>query len=191
MDHPKTLKRGNPLAWRRLSRPRAARATARAVGVAVALLGLALGCTSLKLRFREPGEVLETFPEPVAEEYHCDKRPLPYFTVEKNELIPHRVKPGSEFNHRMVYILCPENPTQVVSGKLDTRILFKGKPIFAESIDHELKPGRWRVDTFIPIDAEVAPGIYALEIGFASKDGNFTKLSTFAVEASQKKADAE
>jgi len=179
MDHPKTLK--SDVRSTRDGRGAARRSGALRAALA-ALLCLEMGCTTLTLRFREPGEVLETFPEPVAEEYHCDKRPLPYFEVEKNELLPHRVTPGSEFNHRLVYILCPEAPTQVVAGKLDTRILFKGKPIFAESIDHELKPGRWRVDTFNLLPPEAVPGIYALEIAFTSDDGDFKELSTFAVE---------
>jgi len=163
---------------------------ARGTGLCMlAALLFSLGCASIespinsvKLAFRQPGEVLETFPEPVAAEYHCDKRPLPFFEVEQNELVPHRVVPGSEFNHRMVYVLCPANPTQVVSGELATRILFRGEPVFSEAIQHDLKPGRWRMDTFIPLPAGAEPGIYALQVGFQSEDGTFETLSTFAVE---------
>ena len=150
--------------------------------VALCVGASSLGCALIQLHLRTPGERLKTFPEPVAEEYHCDKRPLPFFEVEANELLPTRVKPGSEFNHRMVYVMCPRNPTAVIAGNLRTRILYKGKAIFHEDLSHELKPGRWVVDTFIPLPKAAQPGIYALEITFESRKGNFQQHATFAVE---------
>jgi hypothetical protein len=152
---------------------------------AVALLSLTLSiaCTPLQLRMREPGEELETFPEPVAAEYHCDKRPLPFVQVELNELLPQRVRAGQEFAHRTVYVMCPAQPTQVLPGKLTTRILHRGNAIFQEQIDYEVKPGRWVVDTRIPLPAEAAPGIYALEVNFANPKATFETRATFSVEA--------
>ena len=44
--------------------------------------------------------------------------------------------------------------TQVVSGTLHTRILYKGKPIHTESSTRELHPGRWIVDEFITLPGD-------------------------------------
>ena len=74
---------------------------------------------------RDPGESLETFPEGVWEEYDCENQKRPFFIVEKNELMPEKVVPGGDFGHRLVYVMCPKHPTEVVQGTLSTRIRFK------------------------------------------------------------------
>lgn len=136
----------------------------------------------MRLKLREPGEHLETFPDQVAVEYHCDKRPLPFFQVEESELLPQRVKAGRDFNHRLVYVLCPAHPTEVVAGRLRTSILHRGSPVYSESIDHELKPGRWTLDAFVSLPEHAEPGIYALRAEFRSATGDFEVQGTFAVE---------
>jgi len=148
-----------------------------------ALVAIAsLGCVRMQLELREPGEYNRGFPDEVADEYHCAKRPLPFFEVEEDELLPERVKPGSEFNHRLQYVLCPVEETQVVSGTLHTRILFKGKPIHVETATRDLQPGRWIVDEFITLPRNAKPGVYALQSEFHSKHGGFDSRSTFLVE---------
>jgi len=148
----------------------------------VLLLGFSLGCVQMQLKMREPGERNHSFPDDVADEYNCEKRPLPFFKVEENELLPERVSPGAEFNHRLQYVMCPKADTQVVSGTLHTRILYKGKPILTESIARDLQPGRWVVDAFITLPADAKPGVYALQSEFKSAAGNFDSSSTFLVE---------
>ena len=145
-------------------------------------LATSVACTTVQLKMRKPGEKLVSFPEPVAREYHCDKRPLPFFEVEESQLLPKRVGPGSEFNHRMVYVLCPDQPTAVVKGKITSQILYRGAPIFSEVIQGELRPGRWMVDTFIPLPADAQPGIYSLHVTFSSAQGKFETQDTFSVE---------
>ncbi len=144
------------------------------------------GCSSLRVQMRKPGERNKTMPAKVLVEYHCDKRELPFFEIEENELLPEKARPGAKLNHRIIYVMCPERPTEVVAGTLETRILFKGKVIFEEAIDHELKPGRWVVDTFIPLPAKANPGVYALEVEFRSRRGNLAERSDFIVEPEKK-----
>jgi hypothetical protein len=148
----------------------------------VFLLSFSLGCVQMQLKMREPGERNQGFPDDVADEYHCEKRPLPFFKLEENELLPERLSPGAEFNHRLQYVMCPKADTQVVSGTLHTRILYKGKPILTESIARDLQPGRWVVDAFITLPANAKPGVYALQSEFKSAAGSFDSSSTFLVE---------
>jgi hypothetical protein len=157
----------------------------KVIAVCTALL-LATGCASLRWSvtksLRKPGERLETFPEEVWEEYDCDTQKRPFFIIEENELVPPRVKAGGEFNHRMVYVMCPVRPTGVVSGRLHTRIRFRGNPIVRETTEsYELKPGRWVLDAEISLPDNAAPGIYAFEVAFQSARLDFEKSLTFVV----------
>ena len=116
---------------------------------ALALL-VAGGCASLRWSvqksLRSPGEKLESFPELVWDEYDCEAQKRPFFLIEANEIVPPRVSAGGAFNHRLVYVMCPARPTAVVSGRLVTRIRFRGDPIVRESTEaYEIKPGRWVV----------------------------------------------
>ena len=156
--------------------------TAARIAALVLAVALGTGCVRMQLKLREPGERNRGFPEDVAEEYHCEKRPLPFFKVEENELLPERVSPGDEFNHRLQYVMCPKDDTQVVTGTLYTRILYKGRPILTESIQRELSPGRWVVDAFITLPKDAKPGVYALQSEFKSKHGTFDSRATFLVE---------
>lgn len=141
--------------------------------VTAALLGalaLASGCTSiqsLRASLRSPGEKNVDLPEEVADEYHCDKRPLPFFEVEEYQVLPQRVKPGGELSHRLVYVMCPRARTEVLPGTLTTRVLFKGREIVTDSVRYELKPGRWRKDQTVQLPSTAAPGVYSLDLEFA------------------------
>jgi hypothetical protein len=153
---------------------------------AICALALLSGCASirwtLQKSMRHEGLVNEAFPEIVWEAYACDEQELPFFEIETNELIPPRVKPGGEFNHRIIYSLCPARPTEVVSGRLETQILYKGKPIYREtSDDYEFLPGRWRVDTFVEIPPTAAPGVYSYRMEFTSESTRFERGLTFLV----------
>ncbi|MCG8588938.1 MAG: hypothetical protein MJE66_06570 [Proteobacteria bacterium] len=152
----------------------------KALIVVVACASLA--CATIKLQLRSPGERVRDFPEAVAKEYDCDKRPLPFFKIESSELYPLKLQPGDEFGHRWTYVLCPESATAVVSGSLVTRIRHRGGVIFEDEIDQDLKPGRWEIDTFIPLPETTAPGLYAHEIEFRSSLGNLESSTTFIVE---------
>ena len=159
--------------------------------IRLALACLALGTAScagvmnwLDRPFRSPGERLKDFPESVWNEYTCDEQELPFFEIERLELYPRRLKPGEQFGHRLVYVLCPERTTGVVTGELQTRILFRGTPI-VHSADarYDLKPGRWVVDAFIELPPTAEMGVYALELQFASRSIQFERSLVFAVES--------
>lgn len=156
------------------------------LGVASMLLVGCLAINSLVGRpFRTPGERLKAFPEKVWKQYDCSTKKLPMFTIERLELGPKRLKAGEEFNHRIVYALCPKTPTGVVTGRLETRILHRGMPI-VKTVDevYDLKPGRWVVDAFIKLPEDAEVGIYAFEIEFRSRRVRFEKQMTFAVDPS-------
>jgi hypothetical protein len=155
----------------------------------IALFGvllLATSCASLRWSLqkslRKPGEHLESFPEEVWEEYDCNAQKRPFFIIEQNELVPPRVEVGGDFNHRMVYVMCPSRPTGVVSGRLHTRIRFRGDPIVRETTEaYEIKPGRWIVDAEVSLPENAEPGIYAYEVGFKGAALSFEKSLTFVV----------
>ena len=156
-----------------------------ATGLLLALL--ATGCASLPgvvLRtLRRPGERIASFPEVVWQEHGCDEKPRPHFALETNELVPAQVKAGSRFNHRMVYAMCPKRPTEVITGRLFTRIRFRGDPIVRERTEaYEIKPGRWVVDAEVTLPAGAEAGVYAYEIEFESEALDFEESLTFVVE---------
>ncbi len=149
---------------------------------------LATGCATqrwaLVKHFRAPGEQIRDFPEVVWEQYDCALQHRPFFVVEENELFPSRVEAGGDFNHRLVYAMCPSEPTGVVAGQLVTRIRFKGRPIVRQNEERwEIKPGRWVVDTSVELPESAEPGVYAYELEFASDSIAFEKQLTFVVGA--------
>jgi len=162
-----------------------------AAGLLALLVGVA-GCATpvwvgkIRRATREPGQELVDLPGKVERQYDCEEKKLPFFRLEKNELNPNRVRAGGEFNHRMVYAMCPENPTDVVEGTLVTLIRFKGRPIVTEALEpFEIKPGRWIVDAFIALPEDAEEGVYALELRFTSKGAEIEidEGLTFGVDA--------
>jgi hypothetical protein len=159
----------------------------KALSLLVAV-SLACGCAgvrwSLQKALRDPGEVLQSFPEEVWQEYDCDHQRRPFFVIESNELVPPVVHSGGDFNHRLVYVMCPDRPTEVISGKLDTRIRFRGLPLVRQSdASYEIKPGRWVVDSFVELPDDADPGIYAFELAFQGQGLSFERKLTFHVRA--------
>ncbi len=161
----------------------------RARAAAAAALALALsGCASLRWEIqkalREEGLRNLAFPEAVFEEYACANAKLPLLQVEHSELIPPRLRSGSDFTHRLVYAMCPERPTGVVPGELVIRILHKGRAIHVErESPYELRPGRWQVDTFVVLPRDAEPGVYAYELSFRSAPLRFLRRDSFLVLA--------
>ncbi len=158
------------------------------LGIACAALA-AVACNtvgSVQRALRDPGERISDFPEQVWQEYDCDGRRLPFLRVEKVQLVPKRVRAGEDFNHRIVYALCPETPTAVVSGRLQTRILFRGHAIVHEHQPvYELKPGRWVVDAFVTVPEHAETGVYSMELDFDSESLHFEERRSFAVHAAE------
>ncbi|MDH3212828.1 MAG: hypothetical protein OEM05_10120 [Myxococcales bacterium] len=83
-----------------------------------------------------------------------------------------------------MYVMCPARATEVVAGRLMTRIRFKGNPIVQETdARYEIKPGRWVVDSFVRLPEQAEPGIYAYEVEFDGNRIDFDKRLTFVVRA--------
>jgi len=162
-------------------RPR--RRSAALVAFALLVLGCASLAGSVRKSFREPGEHFEAFPEEVWKEYECEGRKLPFFKIERIELVPRKLHAGDEFNHRIVYALCPERSSEVLTGRLHTRILFRGQAVVSESEPAwEFKPGRWIVDAFVSVPEQAEAGIYSMELAFESPALSFEESRTFLVE---------
>jgi hypothetical protein len=152
------------------------------------LVGLTTGCASLRWSLqkagRSEGTRLAAFPEEVAAEYDCAHRKLPYFTIERSELVPPRVRPGGEFNHRLVTVLCPAHPTEVAVGRLVEGIRFRGRLVHRQTRGRfEIRPGRWVQDAFVELPADAEPGVYAYELRFEAPDVSFEQSWSFVVEA--------
>jgi len=155
------------------------------LGLPLALV-VTLACAQLQLALHKPGERNKDFPEKVAKQYHCDQRPLPFVAIEKSDLIPNTLKPGGQFHHRLVYVMCPAKSTDVVAGTLHTRVLFEGLVIDREKSPFKFKPGRWEIVNLFDVQEQAQPGVYSFAIEFeesAAKDARrFEKNSTFIVE---------
>ncbi len=158
----------------------------KVIAAALSLLLALSGCATLRWNLqhslRAPGERIEDFPEVVWNEYTCDDRKRPFFALETNELIPPQVEAGGSFNHRMIYAMCPVRPTAVVTGRLVTRIRFRGDPIVRERTEaYEIKPGRWVVDAEVSLPSAAEAGVYAYEIEFSAGALHFAESLTFVV----------
>jgi hypothetical protein len=157
----------------------------------IALVALCAACTHLpsaiERPFRVPGEKILDFPAAVATEFDCAKKKLPWFKLEKLEVWPKRLAPGGELGHRLVYVLCTAGPTDVVTGPLVTRVLYRGEPVLSDTVKkYDLRPGRWQVDVFVKVPATAPDGLYALELGFAGAPVRFKRAENFAVEGGAK-----
>jgi hypothetical protein len=158
------------------------------VAACLLLAALATGCASLRWSVqkavREEGARLAAFPEAVAEEYGCAERRLPFFEIEKSELVPPRVRSGGEFNHRLVTVLCPAHATEVEVGRLSEGIRFRGEILHHETRERfEIRPGRWVLDAFVELPADAEPGVYAYELRFEGANVSFERSWSFVVEA--------
>jgi hypothetical protein len=139
-------------------------------------------CMTLKMMISKPGIHHLAFPEEVAAEYDCAKRKLPFFAIETNELRPSHPKRGGQLKHRFVYVLCPSVPTESIDGKLTTRILHKARALKTDESSFSLEEGRWVINTSIILPEEAAPGAYALDIRFKSKQGDLVATAPFVIE---------
>ena len=57
------------------------------------------------------------------------------------------------------------------------------KTVHSDSVERELQPGRWMVDSFITLPELAKPGMYALSARFESRKGGFSLQSDFLVES--------
>jgi len=120
---------------------------------------------------RQPGEQIASTPDKVWQELNCANRKRPFVQVEAMEVLPEMIKPGGRVNYRLVYVLCPLKPSEVLKTRLVRNMFFKGERVAGNVKDSfDLKPGRWIVDSFFTLPPESPFGVYALEVGFETPD---------------------
>jgi hypothetical protein len=120
---------------------------------------------------RSPGERLRTSPDQAWTDLRCAERARPFVELESLEIVPNLIKPGYRTNYRIVYVMCPLQPSAVIKTRLARRILFKGEEV-ASNVNNafELKPGRWVVDSFFTLPKESPLGVYSLEVSFETTE---------------------
>jgi hypothetical protein len=147
-----------------------------------ALLSLVMlsGCSALYQQVvasaRQPGEQVATTPDQVWHDFNCSKRDRPFVHVESMEVLPEMIKPGGRVNYRLIYVMCPLKPSEVIKTAVSRKMLFKGEQV-ARNVNEtfELKPGRWVVDSFFTLPANSPLGVYSLEVGFEAPSGRAHK----------------
>ena len=152
----------------------------------MSLLGLS-GCTALYQQAvaaaRQPGEQITTTPDRLWEELDCANRERPFVRAESMEVLPEMIRPGGRVNYRLVYVMCPAKPSEVIKTRVARRMLFKGQQV-ARNVndDFEIKPGRWVVDSFFTLPVDSPLGVYALEVVFEAPNGlAHKKVRSFVV----------
>ncbi|HZD39144.1 MAG TPA: hypothetical protein VE131_00385 [Terriglobales bacterium] len=155
---------------------------ADAIHMGLVLLGLIplAGCSVLYQQAvaasREPGDHIATTPDRVWADFKCGERQRPFVHIESMEVIPQMVRPGARVNYRLIYVMCPRQPSEVIETFVERRLLFKGEPVARNTHDDfELKPGRWIVDSFLTLPKNAPLGVYALEIVFNAPEGQSHK----------------
>jgi hypothetical protein len=125
---------------------------------------------------RRPGERIATTPDRVWREFDCESRARPFVQAESLQLVPERIRPGGRINYRIVYVMCPVQPSQVIAIPVFRKLLHNGQQV-ASSVkeNFEIKPGRWVVDAFFTLPANSPPGVYTLEVSFESPGGQTHK----------------
>jgi hypothetical protein len=154
-----------------------------ALGLLVCLSACAAVWNVQKI-LRKPGQQSLAPPASVWQQYDCAYMRLPFLAIELNQLIPPRLRPGREFNHRLIYAMCTNERADAIMGRLYTRIYFRGRRIVNDvDASYVMRPGRWRVDTFIAPPRDVEGGVYSMELQFVSQHLKFRQNNSFVVEA--------
>lgn len=145
------------------------------------------GCSALYQQIvasaRQPGEQIATTPDQVWQDFNCTQRERPFVQVETMEILPEMIKPGGRLNYRLIYVMCPLKPSEVIKTRVLRNMLFKGEQVARNVNDaFELKPGRWVVDSFFTLPTNSPLGVYALEVGFEAPPGQaHKKVRSFVV----------
>ena len=96
-------------------------------------------------------------------------RARPFVEAESLQVVPERIQPGQRINYRLVYVMCPFHPSQVLVTRLSRKILYNGQQVEINLNEaFEIKPGRWVVDSFFTLPSNSPLGTYQLEVSFES-----------------------
>ena len=157
------------------------------LSAALCMLVTLSGCTTLYQQAvaatRQPGEQISTTPDQVWKELDCANRERPFVRAESMEVLPEMIRPGGRVNYRLIYVMCPAKPSEVIKTRVARRMLFKGEQVARNVNDaFEIKPGRWVVDSFFTLPVDSPLGVYALEVVFEAPSGlAHMKVRSFVV----------
>src|SRR5687768_15034464 len=77
----------------------------------------------------KPGEHFATTPDQMWHDFNYSKRDRPFVHVESMEVLPEMIKPGGRVNYRLIYVMCPVKPSEVIKTVASRRMLFKGEQV--------------------------------------------------------------
>ena len=153
---------------------------------AVAILSACASVQELEQKMikgtRKSGEKLALSPDETMKAHSCEPGKENALFLEMSEVLPERVNPGREINHRVQVAFCPSAPTVTAKGYIIRRILYKGQPTFTDHAQYEFKPGTWTVDAFLGIPENAPSGIYALEVFLTCQDKTLKQTNNFFVK---------
>ena len=153
----------------------------------IATVATLSGCATLYQQavaaLRQPGEQIAATPDKVWQDFDCGNRQRPFVRAESMEVVPEMIKPGGRVNYRLIYVMCPIKPSEVIKTRVSRNMLFKGEQVARNVNDaFELKPGRWVVDSFFTLPEDSPLGVYALEVSFDAPNGHaHKKVRSFVV----------
>jgi hypothetical protein len=104
------------------------------IRLAIAIICIFLSACAHQQEPSPPAPVAQNLPEPrgskvpaplllgnktdVWKEYGCDKKPLPFLTIESQKIIPSSPQRGQKFEHHFVYVACVSDAQTSVKGIL-------------------------------------------------------------------------
>ena len=147
----------------------------------ISTIAMLSGCSTLYQQavavVRQPGEQIAATPDQVWQDFDCARRERPFVRAESMEVVPETIKPGARVNYRLIYVMCPVKPSEVIKTRVSRKMLFKGEQV-ARNVNEafEIKPGRWVVDSFFTLPADSPLGVYALEVSFDAPKGQGHKM---------------
>ena len=107
----------------------------------------------------------------ISEEYHCDRKKLPFIIIEQNGFPSTSVQAGKDIQHRFVYAACTSNQ-QPIYGSLKRKISeAKGGSTIVPQVtpNFEIKPGRWVVNDIVRVPPTAKPGNYNFNLIISSQ----------------------
>jgi hypothetical protein len=113
---------------------------------------------------RQPGDTMVHTLEKTQEKYACVLAHTRRLTLEAVQVLPERVKPGTEINQRLQYAFCPLRSLDMLKGSITRTVRFKGRAVFRDITAYAFKPGTWTVDVFIGIPQDAGSGVYAVSV---------------------------
>jgi hypothetical protein len=130
---------------------------------------------------RRPGEIMEKTPEETLQYYpSCSEQNIP--ALFETEIVPLRVLPGKEINHRIRYATCLTASSAPQNGEIVRTVYYERQAIFRDRTKYEFKPGTWTVDAFIRVSENARPGNYLVDTAIIYMGKTIGKIDTFQVK---------